>query len=82
MQRKNSEVRVDSVRADWKKSTLALFVAAVSIEEQEICINAMRDEKFATIYTSDSTYITKLDKRLLMILMPIQINTQIKSKRH
>lgn len=22
----------------------------VSIEEQEICINAMRDEKFATIY--------------------------------
>ena len=34
----------------------------VSIEEQEICINAMRDEKFATIYASDSTYITKLDK--------------------
>lgn len=29
MQRKNSEVRVDSVRADWKKSTLALFVATV-----------------------------------------------------
>lgn len=35
---------------------------AVSIEEQEICINAMRDEKFATIYSSASTYITKLDK--------------------
>ena len=35
---------------------------SVSIEEQEICINAMRDEKFATIYASDSTYITKLDK--------------------
>lgn len=35
---------------------------AVSIEEQEICINAMRDEKFATIYSSDSTYITKLDR--------------------
>ena len=34
----------------------------VSIEEQEICINAMRDEKFATIYASDSTYITKLDR--------------------
>ena len=32
---------------------------SVSIEEQEICINAMRDEKFATIYASDSTYITK-----------------------
>lgn len=29
----------------------------VSIEEQEICINAMRDEKFATIYASDSTYL-------------------------
>ena len=28
-QRKNSEVRVDSVRADWKKSTLALFVVTV-----------------------------------------------------
>lgn len=35
---------------------------SISIEEQEICINAMRDEKFATIYASDSTYITKLDK--------------------
>lgn len=29
---------------------------SVSIEEQEICINAMRDEKFATIYASDSIY--------------------------
>ena len=29
MQRKNSEVRVDSVRADWKKSTLAVFVVTV-----------------------------------------------------
>lgn len=35
---------------------------SVSIEEQEICINAMRDKKFATIYASDSTYITKLDR--------------------
>ena len=34
----------------------------VSIEEQEIGITAMRDEKFATIYASDSTYITKLDR--------------------
>lgn len=34
----------------------------VSIEEQEVCINMMRDEKFATIYASDSTYITKLDR--------------------
>lgn len=35
---------------------------SVSISEQEVCINFMRDENFATIYTSDTTYITKLDK--------------------
>lgn len=35
---------------------------SVSISEQEVCINFMRDEDFATIYTSDTTYITKLDK--------------------
>lgn len=31
---------------------------SVSISEQEVCINFMR----ATIYTSDPTYMTKLDK--------------------
>lgn len=31
MQRKNSEVRVESVRADWKKSTLALFVVVLVV---------------------------------------------------
>ena len=35
---------------------------SVSISEQEVHINFMRDENFATIYTSDSTYMTKLDK--------------------
>lgn len=35
---------------------------ALSIEEQEFCINAMRDEDFATAYCSDKTYITKFDK--------------------
>ena len=35
---------------------------ALSIEEQEICINAMRDEEFATIYCSDRTWVTKMDK--------------------
>ncbi len=35
---------------------------SVPIYEQEVYINMMRDEKTATIYTSDSTYITKLDK--------------------
>ena len=34
----------------------------LSIEEQEICINAMRDEDFATAYISDRTWITKFDK--------------------
>lgn len=35
---------------------------SVSISEQEVHISFMRDESFAIIYTSDSTYITKLDK--------------------
>ena len=35
---------------------------SVSIAEQEVCINFMRDDDFATVYTSDTTYMTKLDK--------------------
>lgn len=35
---------------------------SVSLSEQEVCINFMRDEDYATIYTSDTTYMTKLDK--------------------
>lgn len=35
---------------------------SVSISEQEVSINFMRDENFATIYTSDTTYMTKLNK--------------------
>lgn len=35
---------------------------SVSISEQEVHINFMRDEDFATIYTSDTTYMTKLDR--------------------
>lgn len=38
------------------------FSNSVSISEQEVCINFMRDEDFATVYTSDTTYMTKLDK--------------------
>jgi hypothetical protein len=34
----------------------------LGIEEQEICINAMRNEDFATAYCSDRTWITKFDK--------------------
>lgn len=34
----------------------------LSIQEQEVCINAIRDEEFATAYCSDSTWITKFDK--------------------
>lgn len=35
---------------------------ALSIEEQELCINAMRDGEFATAYCSDRTWITKFDR--------------------
>lgn len=35
---------------------------ALSIEEQELCINAVRDDDFATAYCSDRTWITKFDK--------------------
>ena len=35
---------------------------SLSIDEQELCINAMRNEDFATAYCSDSTWITRFDK--------------------
>lgn len=35
---------------------------ALSIEEQELYINTMRDEDFATAYCSDRTWVTKFDK--------------------
>lgn len=35
---------------------------ALSVEEQELCINASRNEDFATAYCSDLTWITKFDK--------------------
>lgn len=35
---------------------------SVSVAEQETCVNYMRDEEFATIYTSDTTQMTRLDK--------------------
>lgn len=34
----------------------------LSLQEQEVCINACRDEDFATCYCSDTTWITKMDK--------------------
>lgn len=34
---------------------------SVSISEQEVHISFMRDQKWAEIYSSDSTYITRLD---------------------
>lgn len=34
----------------------------LSLSEQELCINAVRDEDFATAYCSDTTWITKMDK--------------------
>lgn len=35
---------------------------SLTIEEQELCINSTRDDKYATAYCSDRTYITKFDK--------------------
>lgn len=35
---------------------------SLPVSEQECVISFMRDEDFATVYTSDSTMITKLDK--------------------
>ena len=35
---------------------------SLSIEEQELHINASRDEDIATAYCSDSTWITKMDR--------------------
>ena len=35
---------------------------SLSINEQELCINTMRDEEFATAYCSDTTWITRFDK--------------------
>ena len=36
----------------------------VSLEEQEVVIQANRDESFATAYVTDRTWMTKLDKRV------------------
>lgn len=35
---------------------------ALSLEEQQLHINASRDESFAEAYCSDRTWITKMDK--------------------
>lgn len=37
-------------------------INSISSEEQEVHIWIMRNEKYAKIYTSDTTYMTKLDK--------------------
>ncbi len=37
-------------------------VMGLSIEEQEICVNFMRGDDRAKIYTSDTTIMTKLNK--------------------
>lgn len=34
---------------------------SLSLEEQEVHINFGRTDEYATLYTSDSTYITKMD---------------------
>lgn len=56
MTNKSGYIDIDENTKETKLSN------SVSISEQEVCINFMRDEDFATIYTSDTTYMTKLDK--------------------
>jgi len=34
----------------------------LSSAEQELCINAMRNDEHAIVYVTDTTYMTKLDK--------------------
>lgn len=39
-----------------------MIITGLSLQEQELCINASRDEDFAIVYCSDTTWITKFDK--------------------
>ena len=39
-----------------------LVIRGVDVDEQELIVNAMRDEDFLTVYTSDNIYLTKLKK--------------------
>lgn len=55
MASKSGYLEIDEIEETRTSNTL-------SISEQEVCINFMRDEDFATIYTSDTTYMTKLDR--------------------
>ena len=38
------------------------MITPLSIQEQEIVIQSCRDEKHVTMYCSDATWITKMDK--------------------
>lgn len=51
------------------------------IEEQETVINFSRDEERATVYTSDSTMITKLNKLISTEGTEWQLDEIIKDKR-
>ena len=47
--------------------TLALrryLIMSIAIEEQETVINFRRDSKYADIWTSDTTVMTKLDRKV------------------
>lgn len=59
MTNKSEYIDIDNEEVTVRETKLS---NSVSVSEQEVCINFMRDENFATIYTSDTTYMTKLDK--------------------
>lgn len=52
---------------------------SVSISEQEVHISFMRDQKWAEIYVSDSTYITRLDK--LCMINPVVYSVVAETSR-
>lgn len=55
---------------------------SVSIEEQEICINAMRDEKFATIYAPILHILrnwTSYVRKALTCTLSLRIQAEVKN---
>ena len=60
MTNRNGYINVDEKEEEF--ITEPKLFNSVPVSEQEVHISFMRDEPFATIYTSDTTYMTKLDK--------------------
>ena len=53
---------IDIDKNEEENTTEPKLSNSVPISEQEVHISFMRDKRFAIIYTSDTTYMTKLDR--------------------